>query len=184
MVKPDTIASAANPLVKDVRHAISHGGLTAQGWCVAETVHLLEEALRSRCAVRQVLVAESARHKLPQLSNTRLTILPDALLQKISGTEASQGVIALVEPPQWKLEQLFEGRALVVVLDGLQDPGNVGAIVRACEAFGATGAIFSRGRQARSIPRPCALRRDRCSGCHSCMAWKRRRHARRSKKTR
>src|SRR6202044_1916133 len=53
--------------------------------------------------------------------------------------------IALVEPPEWKLRQLFEGRALVVLLDALQDPGNAGAIVRAAEAFGATGAIFLKG---------------------------------------
>jgi TrmH family RNA methyltransferase len=145
MVKPETIMSAANPLMKDVRHAIAHSGLTSQGWCVAETLHLLDEALRSRCQVKQVLAAESARGQLPPLSGIRLAILPDALLQKISGTESSQGVIALVEPPEWKLEQLFADRALVVVLDGLQDPGNAGAIVRAAEAFGATGAIFLKG---------------------------------------
>ena len=145
MAKPETIASAANPLIKDVRRAIGRGGLTSQGWCVAGTVHLLEEALRSRCQVRQVLAAESAREQLPALDGIRLAMLPDALLQKISGTEASQGVIALIEPPEWKLEQLFSGQALVVVLDGLQDPGNAGAIVRAAEAFGASGAIFLKG---------------------------------------
>jgi TrmH family RNA methyltransferase len=112
---------------------------------VAETRHLLEEALRSRCRVKQVLAAESLRDQLPPLEGIKLAILPDVLLQKVSGTEASQGVIALVEPPEWKLEQLFDGRALVVVLDALQDPGNAGAIVRAAEAFGATGAIFLRG---------------------------------------
>ena len=145
MVKPETIASAANPLVKDVRRAIVQGGLTAQGWCVAETPHLLEEALRSRCAVQQVLASQSAQAQLPRLHGVRVAILPDALLQRIAGTETSQGVIALVDPPVWKLEQLFEGRALIVVLDGLQDPGNAGAIVRAAEAFGATGAIFLKG---------------------------------------
>jgi len=145
MAKPEMIASAANPLIKDVRRAIGRGGLTSQGWCVAETVHLLEEALRSRCRVRQVLAAESAREQLPPLDGIRLAILPDGLLQKISGTETSQGVIALIEPPEWKLEQLFAGQALVVVLDGLQDPGNAGAIVRAAEAFGASGAIFLKG---------------------------------------
>ena len=145
MVKPETIASAANPLIKDVRHAIARGGLTSQGWCVAETVHLLEEALRSRCRVKQVLAAESSRDRLPRLDGVRLAILPDALLQKVSGTEASQGVIALVEPPAWKVEQLLAGGALVVVLDSLQDPGNAGAIVRAAEAFGATGVIFLKG---------------------------------------
>jgi TrmH family RNA methyltransferase len=145
MLKPETIASAANPLLKDVRRAIAHSGLTSQGWCVAETRHLLEEALRSRCQVKQVLAAESAREQLPRLDGIKVAILPDGLLQKVSGTEASQGVIALVDPPAWKLEQLFEGCALVVVLDSLQDPGNAGAMVRAAEAFGATGAIFLKG---------------------------------------
>src|SRR5208283_2022733 len=93
----------------------------------------------------QVLAAESARDHLPPLDGIKLAILPDGLLQKISGTETSQGVIALIEPPEWKLEQLFTGQALVVVLDGLQGPGNAGAIVRAAEAFGASGAIFLKG---------------------------------------
>jgi RNA methyltransferase, TrmH family len=145
MLKPETISSAANPLLKDVRRAIDRGGLTSQGWCVAETVHLLEEALRSRCQVKMVLAAESARAQLPRMGAIKLAILPDALLQKISATETSQGVLALVEPPEWKLEQLFEGRPLVVVLDSLQDPGNAGAIVRAAEAFGATGILFLKG---------------------------------------
>src|SRR5947208_148267 len=61
MPKPETITSAANPLLKDVRRAIVRGGLTAQGWCVAETFHLLEEALRSDCDVATVLAAESVR---------------------------------------------------------------------------------------------------------------------------
>jgi len=50
-----------------------------------------------------------------------------------------------VKPPVWKLEQVFRGCPLVVVLDGLQDPGNAGAIVRAAEAFGATGVLFLKG---------------------------------------
>src|SRR5437764_146215 len=99
MPKPETISSAANPLLKDVRRAIARGGLTAQGWCVAETVHLLEEALRGRGQVMHVLASESAQPLLPPLGDARLSILPDDLLQKTSGTPASQGVITLVAPP-------------------------------------------------------------------------------------
>jgi len=149
MPKAETITSAANPLLKDVRRAIARGTLTPQGWCVAETFHLLEEALRSDCEVSTVLAAESVRSAaeahVRRLAGVRVVVLPDALLQSISGTEAGQGVLALVKPPAWKLEQLFRGRALVVVLDGLQDPGNAGAILRAAEAFGATGALFLKG---------------------------------------
>ena len=55
----EAITSAANPLLKDVRRAIARGGLTAKGCCVAETFHLLEEALRSGCEMPVVLAAES-----------------------------------------------------------------------------------------------------------------------------
>jgi TrmH family RNA methyltransferase len=147
--RAENITSAANPLLKDVRRAIARGALTPEGWCVAETFHLLEEALRSDCEVKIVLAAESVRSAaeahVQRLNAVKVVVLPDALFQSIAGTETSQGVMALVNPPAWRLEQLFRGNALVVVLDGLQDPGNAGAIIRAAEAFGATGAIFLKG---------------------------------------
>jgi len=149
MAKPETITSAANPLLRDVRRAILRGGLTTEGWCVAETFHLLEEALRSDCEVKMVLTAESVRSAaeghVRGLGRIKVVVVPDSLLNTLSGTETSQGVIALVKPTEWKLEQLFRGCPLVAVLDGLQDPGNCGAIVRAAEAFGATGVIFTKG---------------------------------------
>src|SRR5216684_3262952 len=149
MARPETISSAANPLVKSVRRAIAHGTLTEDGLCVAESFHLLEEALRGDCAVKVVLAARSVQSAVEahvrRLQGIRMAVLPDALFQSLAGTESSQGVIALVVPPSWTLEQLFRGGSLVVVLDGVQDPGNAGAIVRAAEAFGATGVMFLKG---------------------------------------
>jgi len=142
MPKIESITSAANPLVKDVRRAILRGGLTDDGWCVAESFHLLEEALRSGREIPVVLISDSVRS---MANGLRTVILPDKLFQSIASTETSQGVIALVEPPVWSIEQLFGPHSLVVVLDGLQDPGNAGAIVRTAEAFGATGVMFLKG---------------------------------------
>ena len=149
MLTLETITSAANPLLKDVRRASAHGSLTAGGWCIAENLHLLEEALRSPCEVKAVLAAESKRSTVEaygrRLADTKVVVLPDALFAGIASTETSQGVMALVQPREWKLDQLLHGKALVVVLDALQDPGNAGTIVRAAEAFGATGVLFLKG---------------------------------------
>ena len=149
MVKAEELTSPANPLLKEVRRAIARGARTREGCCVAETFHLLEEAIGSGCAIAAVLAAESARPaveaQLRRRPETRLVVLADALFRSVSDTEAAQGVMALVRPPDWELGQLFAGDPLVVVLDGVQDPGNAGAIVRAAEAFGATGLVFLKG---------------------------------------
>jgi len=144
-----TLVSPRNPMIKDVRRAIARGTLTSQGFAVAESFHLLEEALRSDCEISAVFSAESVRTAVEShvrgLKKIRVGVLPDDLFQSISSTEASQGVMALVLPPQWSIEQLFRGDALTVVLDGVQDPGNAGTVLRAAEAFGASGVAFLKG---------------------------------------
>jgi len=140
MGRTETLTSPANPLLKDVRRAIARGGLTDQGYMVAETFHLLEEALRSGLDVKVILVAESVRDRVRAPAGIRVAIVETAVFAKLSDT-----VIALIEPPAWDLERALGEQTLAVILDGVQDPGNAGAIVRAAEAFGATGVLFMKG---------------------------------------
>jgi TrmH family RNA methyltransferase len=145
----ETLVSEKNSLLKEVRRASARGGLTSDGQAVAEGFHLLEEALRSRCEISVVIAAESVKTTVAAhvrgLKDTRVVVTSDNNFERIASTEAPQGVIALVRPPTWTLDQLLRGRPLVALLDGIQDPGNAGAIVRAAEAFGATGAAFLSG---------------------------------------
>jgi len=134
------ITSPANPLVKMLRRAVSRGELTESGSMVAESLHLLEEALRSGAEIERVIVSESARNRIP--STVDSVTVEDRLFAEVAATEASQGVITLVKPRLWTWQELRTAPELLVVLDGLQDPGNAGAILRAAEAFGATGAVF------------------------------------------
>jgi TrmH family RNA methyltransferase len=144
-----TLTSPRNPLLKEVRRAVLRGTVTDEGLCVAESFHLLEEALRSDCEIRAVFAAESVQSAVEShvrgLKKIRVTVLSDDLFRSISSTESSQGVVALVRPPAWTLDQLFRGLSLAVILDGLQDPGNTGAVLRAAEAFGATGVACLKG---------------------------------------
>jgi len=149
MARFEKIASPSNPLLKQVRKAVQRGGLTSGGYCIAETFHLVVEALRSGCRVEAVLVAYSAlqqmRRMVPLPDSVRVLALPDGLFASIAATESSQGVMALVHPRVWTMETILSRHLPVLILDGVQDPGNAGAIVRASEAFGAAGVVFLKG---------------------------------------
>jgi TrmH family RNA methyltransferase len=74
-----------------------------------------------------------------------LTVAADAF-DHASATESPQGVAALVEMPQWSFEALLHAEnPRLVVLAGLQDPGNLGTIIRTAEAFEATAVLLTPG---------------------------------------
>jgi TrmH family RNA methyltransferase len=143
------ITSARNPALKEIRKAVARGTLTESGYVVAESFHLLEEAVRSECEIGGVFASESVRTtvetRVKGLRNVAVTTIPDELFREISATETSQGVITLVRPRTWDMDRVFRAQSLVVILDGIQDPGNAGTILRAAEAFAATGALLLKG---------------------------------------
>jgi TrmH family RNA methyltransferase len=126
-----------------VRRAARQGTLTEDGWALAEGRHLLAEAVRSGTEIRAVIAAEEATVLPPP--GVRVLRVSPAVFSQLATAEAPQGVLTLVRPPVWTLPDLLHGVPLLAVLDGIQDPGNAGAILRAAEAFGATGAIFLKG---------------------------------------
>jgi TrmH family RNA methyltransferase len=144
----EVLLSEKNPLLKQVRRAVQKGSLTDDGFAVAEGFHLLEEALKSNADIGTVIVAQAVRSAIQahvKGLKVRVVTVRDSDFAALASTETPQGVITLVRPPGWSLDQLLRGRALVAALDGIQDPGNAGAILRAAEAFGATGAAFLKG---------------------------------------
>ena len=76
-----------------------------------------------------------------------LTIVTDEVMAKAADTSAPQGILCTVRMPSWKKEELIAGPGapLVLVLEDIQDPGNLGTIFRTAEAAGATGILMSRG---------------------------------------
>jgi RNA methyltransferase, TrmH family len=141
-----------NPRLKELRQAFRRGELTAEGECAIEGVKLVEEALRSGQRLSSVFFSASARHLaeklLPQIkARVETLILPDSLFNSIVPSDTPQGVAALVKLHPASSAQLLErsGVGPLVVAAGLQDPGNLGTILRSAEAFGAAGVFLTEG---------------------------------------
>jgi RNA methyltransferase, TrmH family len=163
----DLITSRENRWLKMFRAALRGSGPLEGEPIGVEGPKLVEEALRSGLQTEALLLSESGERELESIlraasasdagiPRTRILRTTDKLFASVAGTEAPQGIAALVRQPSWEFADILHGAAhadgtlrasspLVIVMAGVQDPGNVGTIVRSAEAFGATGAIAARG---------------------------------------
>ena len=143
------ITSRSNASVKELRRLFHDASPNENGEVAVEGMHLVEEAIRSGLRISSVFFAESARdraHKLlPQLAGqTEAILLPNDVFSGAVPTETPQGVAALVRVRQSSLAEALRAEpALLVLAAGLQDPGNLGTITRAGEAFGATALLLA-----------------------------------------
>jgi RNA methyltransferase, TrmH family len=141
-----------NSLVKQLRLAFSRAELTESGDCAIEGLRILEEAIRSGLRFSAVFFRESAQNRaerlLPQIgAQVETLLLPDKLFDSLVPSESPQGVAALVRLKEFSLDDLLERMQVgpIVVLAGLQDPGNLGTILRSSEAFGSAGVVLGEG---------------------------------------
>ena len=141
-----------NALVKELRAAFAHAELTPAGDCAVEGVRIVEEAIRSGLRLHAVFFSESgaerAERLLPQIgAHVATAVLPDKLFGNVVPSETPQGVAALVRLKSYTLEDVLERAQFgpLVMVAGIQDPGNLGTILRSAEAFGAGGVLLGEG---------------------------------------
>lgn len=139
-----------NALVKELRHAFARAELTANGECAVEGFRIVEEAIRSGLRLRAVFVSESGQDRaarlLPQIgSHSDTLLLPDKLFASVVPSDTPQGVAALIQIKKFKVNEVLQNSGPLLVLAGIQDPGNLGTILRSAEAFGAGGILLAEG---------------------------------------
>jgi TrmH family RNA methyltransferase len=137
-----------------IRNLALRRGRERRGFTLAEGVRLVEEVVAANVPVRAAIVARALEatprgRELALLLRTRcprVEEVTDRELVDLAATEHPQGVIAVIEPRRWQLEDIVsEPRGVVLVLDAVQDPGNVGSMLRTCWALGGAGAIALPG---------------------------------------
>jgi|SRR6185312_10784779 len=145
-----SVASRQNTLVKELRRAFSQSEPTSEGGVAIEGTRIIEEAIRSGLKFQAIFFSESGRahatRLLPQIaSHVEGLLLPDDVFSSAVSTETPQGVAALVKLKPSRIEDLLEQvsqELLLVGIAGLQDPGNLGTIIRCAEAFGARAVLL------------------------------------------
>jgi TrmH family RNA methyltransferase len=146
----ERISSRQNSVVKRFR-ALAHES-SGHDEMLLDGSHLIDEALDSGVALEVAVFADGAVDRLAALAaraadaGVRTMAVPDALFPALSPVQHPSGAVAIARRPVTSLAAALERvPQLLLVLEGVQDPGNVGAIIRAAEACGASGVIVGRG---------------------------------------
>jgi RNA methyltransferase, TrmH family len=141
-----------NSLAKELRQAFAHAERTGDGYCAIDGLKIVEEAIRSGLKFRAIFFRQSAENLADRLlphigANVETVVLGDQLFDSTVPSESPQGVAALVRIKEFSLDDVLERLQVgpLIVVFGLQDPGNLGTILRSAEAFGSAGIVLEEG---------------------------------------
>lgn len=140
----EVLRSQQNSLIKQTVKLQTAKGRKVQGAYLLEGEHTIEEAIQSGVELSRLFVSESAMPRYQEwLTRYDATVVSDTLFAKLSMTESQQGVLAVVPIEKNIATQLPKGRYLLV--DAVQDPGNLGTMIRTADAAGFDGVVLGEG---------------------------------------
>jgi len=150
-MKARELTSPGNPRLKAARRLVKRRDREKTGLFLIEGPHAVAAALDHGVRLREVFCVPGFRDRQPDLARRleeggwTVWVVRDALLRRVAATEHPQGVVVVAEkPPRGGLPKVG-GDFLVLALDGVSDPGNVGTCVRAADGFGARAVVLGAG---------------------------------------
>lgn len=138
------IESVKNPQVKQWKKLLTKKEREKTGLFIIEGFHLVEEALKSGIHIVDIILDETK--ELPSnwdVNNIPVTLVTGEVMKAISDTETPQGIAAVCK--QLTYEQLDWGKVNILMIDAVQDPGNVGTMIRTADAAGIGAVILGEG---------------------------------------
>ncbi len=139
------IESVKNSFVKKMKQLYQRKHREKEGLFLAEGFHLVEEAFNANIRIDQFIVQEGTNlpSRIP-FSGFELTIVSKAVMKELSSTETPQGIIAVCHLPEEEKITIEKGKKYLLV-DGVQDPGNVGTLIRTADAVGLQAVLLGSG---------------------------------------
>ncbi|HHW31903.1 MAG TPA: RNA methyltransferase [Clostridiaceae bacterium] len=145
------ITSSQNPLVREAKALKNRKYRDEKGLFLIEGEKLLKEAVQEKAEIIKVFLSEEyIKEKSYDLFSSELLkhdtiILSDRLFKEISDTETPQGIIAVVKQSKHTLSDIMANNRNIIILEEIQDPGNMGTIIRTADAAGFSGVITTKG---------------------------------------
>lgn len=147
------ITSAQNKLIKEVKGLARKRERSKTGLFVAEGLRFVQSALDVKAQVEYILYSESIFRteegcqliKSLEATQAKVMEIDDKLMAELSDTQSPQGIIAVVNQPKYTWQDINKDKGFILILDRLQDPGNLGTIIRTADAAGADGLVLTKG---------------------------------------
>ncbi|MCX7708652.1 MAG: 23S rRNA (guanosine(2251)-2'-O)-methyltransferase RlmB [Clostridia bacterium] len=147
------ITSNQNPIVKEIKSLKEKKIREEKRQFFIEGIRFVEEALKEDCDISSIVVSE----RFPQTKGAEFLLngihqagvkyhmLSDKIFREISDTENPQGILAVIKMKEVRVENVLQQQGLFILLESIQDPGNMGTIIRTADAAGVNGIILSKG---------------------------------------
>jgi RNA methyltransferase, TrmH family len=149
----EMITSNQNSLIKEVKSLKLKKNREEKRLFFIEGERLVGEAVKEKVEICRVFVSSSyikditTEKVLKSIEKLEYQVyeISDKLFEEISDTESPQGILAVIKMKKYMLSDIFNERSFIIILDSIQDPGNMGTMIRTADASGATGIIYSKG---------------------------------------
>ncbi len=143
------ITSPQNDIIKHIKFLHQKNNRDKYGEFFIEGYRFVNDAFQNGTTFKYILVSETADDNVKTLSNNisvPLYIIKESLFKQISDTQNPQGIMAVLEKPKYEsVDILKPNEKFIVILDNIQDPGNMGTIIRTAESSGADRIVISKG---------------------------------------
>ncbi|HBH12722.1 MAG: 23S rRNA methyltransferase [Clostridiales bacterium 38_11] len=138
------LLSNDNFKIKTARALLTKKGRDQLGKFLAEGETLVKEYLAFSDCIEYILISENAAHNIGDMAPYNHYLVKESVFNTISSTRNSQGIVAIVRKKTYNMAEITQN-SLLFFADSIQDPGNMGTIIRSCDAFGAKSLIYNKG---------------------------------------
>lgn len=139
------LTSLQNPKIKAVRALHAKKGRVEAGAFLLETTKLVQEALKSGWPIIEVFATEEWVSRYGSLDSVELTLVSDRIFPSLVTTETPEGIVALAKLPSMTALPAVNEKSWFIACEAIQDPGNLGTIIRTADAAGASAVLIGPG---------------------------------------